>query len=392
MKNLLILGSTGSIGTQTLDLVRESGGRLRPVGLAAARQGELLLAQALEFRPAFLALADPVQAEALRPRLPPGTTLFSGPEAALELIAAARYDLCVHGMVGAAGLAPSEAVLAQGRDLALANKESLVLAGDELIELARRTGARLLPVDSEHAALFQCLGGLDARGVRRLILTASGGPLRDRDPSELASVTPEQALAHPNWRMGPRITVGSATLMNKALEVIEAHHLFGVSPEQIEVVIHRQSVVHSLVEFVDGSVLAQMGPPDMRQPIHAALYHPERVPNRLRGFDLGLFRNLTFEAPDPRLFPALELGFRCVREGGDSGAVLNAADEIAVAAFLAGRLPFPEIARIDRQVLERPRPAPQPGLQARLASDAAARQVAGELVAERALGAAESTR
>ena len=390
MKNLLILGSTGSIGTQTLDLVRESGGRLRLVGLAALRQGDALLTQVQEFRPAFVALADPAAAQRLRPALPPGTTLFFGPEATLELIAAADFELCVHGMVGAAGLAPSQAVLAKGADLALANKESLVLAGDELIELARRTGARLLPVDSEHAALFQCLGGLDARGVRRLILTASGGPLRDRNPDELGAVTPAEALAHPNWSMGPRITIGSATLMNKALEVIEAHHLFGVAAEQIEVVIHRQSVVHSLVEFVDGSVLAQMGPPDMRLPIHAALYHPERVPNRLRGFDLALFRELTFEAPDPRRFPALELGYRCVREGGDAGAVLNAADEVVVAAFLEGRLPFPEIARIDRLVLERPRPAPGPGIAARLASDAAARRIAGELVLERGRASAPS--
>jgi 1-deoxy-D-xylulose-5-phosphate reductoisomerase len=383
MKSLLILGSTGSIGTQTLELVRASQGRLGVVGLAAGRQVELLAAQANEFRPRFVALADPGGAEQLTRALPRGTQLFTGPEAVEELIAAADFELCVHGMVGAAGLAPSAAVLRRGKALALANKESLVMAGAALMELARSSGASLLPVDSEHAALFQCLGGLEARGVRRLLLTASGGPLRDRPLTDFERITPREALSHPNWNMGPRISVGSATLMNKALEVIEAQHLFGVSSEQIEVVIHRQSIVHSLVEFVDGSVLAQMGPPDMRLPIHAALYHPERVPSQLRGFDLKAFRELTFEAPDPKRFPALQLGYRCLDLGGDAGAVLNAADEVAVEAFLAGRLPFSAIAEINRAVLEAPRPRTVPSVAAALHSDRTARLVAERLIAER---------
>jgi 1-deoxy-D-xylulose-5-phosphate reductoisomerase len=383
MKSLLILGSTGSIGTQTLELVRASQGRLRVAGLAAGRQAQLLADQAAEFRPRFVALADPDAAADLPRRLPAGTTLLSGPGAVEELIAAAEYDVCVHGMVGAAGLGPSEAVLRRGKSLALANKESLVMAGAALMELARRTGAALLPVDSEHAALFQCLGGLEARGVRRLLLTASGGPLRDRPLADFPHITPQEALAHPNWNMGPRITVGSATLMNKALEVIEAQHLFGVRGDQIEVVIHRQSIVHSLVEFVDGSVMAQLGPPDMRLPIHAALYHPERVPNQLRGFDLKAFRELTFEAPDPARFPALELGYRCLASGGDAGAVLNAADEVSVAAFLAGQLPFNAIAEVNRAVLEAPRPPSSASVQGALESDRAARLLALRLVAER---------
>lgn len=388
MKSLLILGSTGSIGTQTLELVRASQGRLGVVGLAAGRQVELLAAQAEEFRPRFVALADPSGAEQLSRALPRGTHVFCGPQAVEELIAAAEFELCVHGMVGAAGLAPSEAVLRRGKSLALANKESLVMAGAALMELARSSGANLLPVDSEHAALFQCLGGLEARGVRRLLLTASGGPLRDRPLADFEHITPREALNHPNWNMGPRISVGSATLMNKALEVIEAQHLFGVSSEQIEVVIHRQSIVHSLVEFVDGSVLAQMGPPDMRLPIHAALYHPERVQSQLRGFDLKAFRELTFEAPDPQRFPALELGYRCLELGGDAGAVLNAADEVAVEAFLAGRLPFNAIAEVNRLVLEGPRPRTVPSVAAALESDRTARLVAERLIAERQRAAA----
>lgn len=352
MRRLLVLGSSGSIGTQTLDLVRADRSRLEVVGLGAARSADSLLRQILEFRPRFAALVDPEAAERIRPDLPEGTTLFAGPQATLELIEAADFDTAVHGIVGAAGLLPSAAVLRRGKTLALANKESLVLAGASLMELARTHGAALIPVDSEHSAILQCLQGEPLDRVRRVLLTASGGPLRDLPLARFGEVTPEQALAHPNWEMGPRISIGSATLMNKALEVIEAHHLYGLEADRIEVVVHRQSVVHSMVEFIDGSVIAQCGPPDMRGPIHYAIHHPERAPAGLVGFDLDLFRNLTFEAVDRERFPALELGYRCVREGGASGCLLNAADEVAVEAFLEGRARFSDIVDVAGGVLD----------------------------------------
>ena len=368
MKSLLVLGCTGSIGTQTLDVVRAARGAFRIEGLAAANSWERVLAQALEFRPRFVALSSPAAAEELRARLPADTVVLSGPQALEELASEADYHTAVHGVVGARGLTASVRVLERGRTLALANKESLVIAGAHLIELAARHGGEILPVDSELCALHQCLRGEMAGGrpvrskVRRVILTASGGPFRDTPPAELVAATPEMALQHPNWAMGPRITVGSATLMNKALEVLEAHHLFGLDPAQIHVVLHRQSVVHSLVELIDGSVLAQMGPPDMRGPLHYCLHHPERAPSDLRGFDLELFQRLTFEPVDPRRFPALELGFRCVEEGADAGCVLNAADEVAVEAFLARRIRLPDIHAVNTRVLGR-----RPGLAASVA-------------------------
>lgn len=379
MKRLLVLGSTGSIGRQTLELLQSDRDRFQVVGLAARSSAAELLEQARRFRPKFVALVSPRAAESIADQLPEGTTLFRGPEALLELIAAADFDLAVHGVVGAAGILPSAEVLRRGKTLALANKESLVAAGAELLELSRRHGAEILPVDSEHCAIQQCLRGEDLGRVRRILLTASGGPFRDLDAAALDNVGPRDALRHPNWDMGPRITVGSATLMNKALEVIEAHHLFGLEPERIDVVIHRQSVVHSLVEFVDGSVVAQMGPPDMRGPIHYALHHPDRYPADLRGFDLSVFRQLTFEAPDRERFPALDLGYRCLREGGDAGCVLNAADEVAVEAFLAGAIGYRDIAALASSVLDE-RPPAVASLEGILASDARARDLARDAV------------
>lgn len=352
VKSLLLLGSTGSIGRQTLDLVRSSSGAYRVTGLAAGSSWEAVLAQVREFRPAFVGLSDAAAAERLRPLLPPGTTLRGGPEAAELLCLEAEYDLAVHGITGAAGVRPSQRILERGKPLALANKESLVVAGEALLALARERGVQVLPIDSEHSAIFQCLGNESLGKVRRILLTASGGAFRDRPLAELERATPAEALQHPNWSMGPRITIGSATLMNKALEVIETHHLFGLEAERIEVVLHRQSVVHSMVEFVDGSVLAQMGPPDMRGPIQFALSWPERRPSDLVGFDFSVFRNLTFEPVDPARFPCLGLGYRCVQEGGDAGAALNAADEEAVQAFRNGRIGFQDIHRVCRSVLD----------------------------------------
>lgn len=381
MKSLLLLGSTGSIGSQTLELVREDAGGLCVRGLAAHSSWRVLLEQAREFRPQFVAVGDPAAAERLAAELPAGVGLRVGPGAAEELARELDYDLCVHGMVGAAGLRPSVAVLERGKILALANKESMVVAGAGLMALCDEHGGSIIPVDSEHSAIYQCLRGEEISRVRRILLTASGGPFREYEPESLEAVTPKMALDHPNWTMGPRITVGSATLMNKALEVIEVHHLFGVERERIEVVIHPQSVVHSMVEFVDGSVLAQMGPPDMRGPIHYALHHPQRAPSGLKGFDYELFSELTFQRPDPTRFPALDLGFRCVEEGADAGSVLNAADEVAVDAFLEGRIRFTHINRVNTAVLGR-RPGLHGSVDELLEADRLARDLArGEISA-----------
>ncbi len=376
MKKLISLGSTGSIGTQTLDLVRAAPDLYQLVGLCAHSDWKALADQVKEFRPAVVGMADEEAADRLREVLPKEVALLCGIDAAEELAEQADYDLCVHGVVGAAGVKPSERVLRRGKTLALANKESLVVAGAYLMELSRSNDAPILPVDSEHAAIYQCLQGEDRKSVRKILLTASGGALRDRPLDELKSVQPKDALRHPTWTMGQRITIDSATLMNKALEIIEAHHLYDLTADQVEVVIHRQSVVHSMVEFHDGSVIAQMSPPDMRGPIQFALNHPHRVENpSFRGFDLELYRELTFSAPDLERYPALELGYRCIRQGGDSGAVLNASDEVAVAAFLAQEIGFQDIARINRSVLDSPRsPVPaQASSTALLSSDADAR-------------------
>ena len=379
MRSLLLLGSTGSIGRQTLDLLRAEPGLHEVVGLAARRSTDLLADQVAEFRPRFVAVTDEEAAARLAPRLPSVTKLFSGPRALETIAREAEYDVAVHGVVGAAGLLASVAVLERGRILALANKESLVMAGAKLVALARERGGEIVPVDSEHCAILQCLRGERVDRVRRVILTASGGPFRASTPDEIRCATPAMALRHPNWNMGPRITVGSATLMNKALEVIELHHLFGLERARIDVVIHPQSLVHSMVEFVDGSVIAQMGPPDMRGPIHYALNHPDRARSSLRGFDLDLFRTLTFEAPDPARFPALELGYRCLEEGSDSGSVLNAADEVAVEAFLNLEIALHDIPRINRLVLDR-RPGLDGTVEDLLRADTLARSWAREEV------------
>jgi 1-deoxy-D-xylulose-5-phosphate reductoisomerase len=385
MRSLILLGSTGSIGRQTLDLLRAEPGLHRVVGLAAGKSFDLLRSQIEEFRPAFVALADPEAAAALAKDLPRSTKLFSGPSALEEIALEADYDVAVHGVVGAAGLIPSVRVLERGRILALANKESLVMAGEKLVRLAKERGGEIVPVDSEHSAIHQCLRGERVDRVRRVILTASGGPFRSSSPEEIRRATPEMALRHPNWSMGPRITVGSATLMNKALEVIELHHLFGLDRDRIEIVIHPQSLVHSMVEFVDGSVIAQMGPPDMRGPIHYALHHPDRAPSNLAGFSLDQFQKLTFEAPDPARFPALELGYRCLAEGSDSGSVLNAADEVAVAAFLNLEIALHDIPSVNSRVLDR-RPGLDRTVEDLLEADRLARGFAREVVRSLAAG------
>jgi 1-deoxy-D-xylulose-5-phosphate reductoisomerase len=379
-KRTLILGSTGSIGQQTLDLVREPGSGVLVAGLAARGSWKDVAKQVDEFRPALVSLTDPEAASELKRVIPAGTKVFSGPDATLELIEAADFEIAIHGIVGAAGLAPTLAVLDRGKTLGLANKESLVIAGELVMELAAERGAQILPVDSEHSAVFQCLRGENPQRIRRVHLTASGGPFRTKSAAEIAAATPAEALAHPNWDMGPRVTVGSATLMNKALEVIELHHLFALSRAQIHVAVHPQSIVHSMVEFVDGSVMAQLGPPDMRGPIHYALHHPDRGTSSLEGFSFELFQSLTFEAPDLERFPALELGFRCVDEGGATGAILNAADEVAVQAFLDGAISLPEIPSICRSALDAGKGQDGSSLDGLLLADAFARNHARDAV------------
>ncbi len=365
-RRVVILGATGTVGIQTLRILVQAESPLQVVGLSAHERADELgeLAEGCPGARTFLS-SDPEQCEEL-----------------LAYLRGGDYEICLNAVVGAAGLPFSEAVLAAGRDLALANKESLVLAGELLTRLARATGAAILPVDSEHAAIHQCLAGADPTAVRRLYLTASGGALRDLPLHELAAVSPARALDNPNWDMGPRITIDSATMMNKALEVIEACHLFHVPAEQVRVLVHRQSVIHSMVEFVDGSMMAQLNPPDMAGPILYALHYPDRLPAPLQGFDPQLFATLTLEEPDPERFPALALGFEAVRRGGVAGAVLNAADEVAVEAFLSGQLRFLEITELCAAVMRSiPEGFACDTMDDILAADAWARKQANEALA-----------
>ncbi|MDJ0975098.1 MAG: 1-deoxy-D-xylulose-5-phosphate reductoisomerase [Planctomycetota bacterium] len=346
-RGVLLLGATGSIGTAAFDVLRAHADRFHVTGLAARRQGPLLLERARALNAPVIVLTDPEAAEALRADLVPGDPeLRVGDDAVLDLVRDPATAIVLQGTSGAAGLPASLAAVKAGKRLALANKESMVVAGPLLRTEAARTGAEIVPVDSEHSAVAQCLAGGRVSEVRRLILTASGGPFRGWPADALEGVTRDDALAHPTWDMGPRITVDSATLMNKALEVIEARWLFDIEPDRIEVVVHPQSIVHSMVEFVDGSVLAQTGPPDMRTPIRYALAWPERLPAEAPRFRLEDYAKLTFEAPDRATFPALDLGFEAARRGGTAGAALNAADEMAVERFLDGALPFTGIAPV----------------------------------------------
>ncbi|HUG72772.1 MAG TPA: 1-deoxy-D-xylulose-5-phosphate reductoisomerase [Steroidobacteraceae bacterium] len=347
-----VLGSTGSIGESTLDVLRRHPDRYRALALLARRNVQQLVEQAREFRPDYAAIADPGLAEELRTQLQRqglATRVLAGPDAASALAVLPEVQCVVAAIVGVAGLPSTLAAAGAGKRLLIANKEALVVAGPLVLAAARRSGAVIIPVDSEHNAIFQCLPaagclGEPPPGVRRILLTASGGPFRDWSAAALENVTPEQACAHPVWNMGRKISVDSATLMNKGLELIEAVQLFGLPPERIEVVIHRQSVVHSLVEYVDGSMLAQLGSPDMRTPIAHALAWPERIASGVQFLDLLRVARLDFEAPDTGRFPCLRLGMEAARAGGDMPAVLNGANEVAVGAFLAGRLDFGGIA------------------------------------------------
>jgi 1-deoxy-D-xylulose-5-phosphate reductoisomerase len=378
MRKLVILGSTGSIGVQALDVVARSDD-LEVVGLAAAGRWERLLAQAQEFGVPRVSLTDEAAAARAQASWPRGEVL-AGPEGILQLVAESQADLVLNGLVGSAGLAPTVAALAEGIDVALANKESLVVGGELVMQLAEATGASVVPVDSEHSALFQLLRKEPPGTIERLVLTASGGPFRGMSRDELAAVSAQDALAHPTWEMGGKITIDSATLMNKGLEVIEAHHLFGVPYERIGVVVHRESIVHALVDLNDGASLAHMGYPDMRVPISFALHHPDRADVPVERLDLARVGRLSFEPPDLDTFSCLELAREAAVAGGTAPCVLNAANEVAVHAFLGGRLRFLDIPAVIERALESCAAGPVRSFEDLYEADAEARAAARSLV------------
>lgn len=383
MKQIAVLGSTGSIGTQVLDVVRRLPDRLKVVSLAANRNVELVAEQVREFRPSVVSVGSREDADRLRELLGSknGLEIVSGEEGLSAAATVPEANVTVVAVAGTVGLAPTMEAISAGKDIALASKEVLVAAGSIVTRLVREKGVRLLPIDSEHSAIFQCLQGEDWSKIRRLMLTASGGSFANWPLDAIETATVEQALAHPTWTMGRKITIDSATLMNKVLEVIEAHWLFGVDASRIEVVIHPQSIVHSMVEFEDGSVMAQMGIPDMRLPIQYALLYPERVNTDLPRLDV-ICRELTFKAPDPERYPALELAYRAIRDGGTMPAVMNAANEAAAALFLEGKIGFTGIQQIVRQVMDRHTPEKTPTLDRILESDTWARRTVEQLVEE----------
>ena len=375
MKKIVILGSTGSIGRQAMEIVAMQDD-LEVVGVSVNSNWREAVIQARESGARTVAVADPGAAAEAETEF--DGTVLAGESSARALIEVCEPDMVLNGIVGAAGLGPTIATLNAGIDLALANKESLVIGGDLVTELARGTGSRILPVDSEHSAIFQLLDGESRDAVERIVLTASGGPFRGRD--DLASVTVEEALDHPTWKMGGRITIDSASLMNKGFEMIEAHHLFAVGYEKIDVVIHPQSIVHSLVDLVDGATLAHLGYPDMRVPIAFALAWPERIETPVERLDLAEVGKLDFEAPDPGTFRCLELARQAGLAGGISPCVLNASDEVAVQAFLDGRIGFPDIAALIERVLDDVGTGPARDFRELFAIDEAARERTEELV------------
>lgn len=382
VKKISILGSTGSIGENTLDVVARNRSQFQVVSLASRSDAEGIIRQAKEFRPEMVALFDEEAASNVENALSgSGISVLSGTEGILEASTIQQADTVVSAIVGAAGVMPTFAAVEAGKDIALANKEALVAAGSIIINEAHRTGARILPVDSEHSAVFQAIMGQDADGVQRLILTASGGPFFKKSFGFLDKVTPEMALDHPRWNMGPKVTIDSATMMNKGLEVIEAHWLFGVPVERIEVVVHPQSIVHSMVEFIDGSTLAQMGIADMRLPIAFALGYPERMSLPFEPLDLTAEGKLEFYKPDMEFFPCLELAYKALKKSGGAPAVMNAANEVAVEAFLNGELHFTGIEQVIAHVMETTPEVQDRNLAEILRGDSLARTAARDYIA-----------
>lgn len=375
MKKIAILGSTGSIGTQALDILEQYPQEYEITALTANENIDLLEKQALRFRPAKLGVVNTVQADVLRRRLPPEIEILSGKQALTEIASEPDIDIVLLSVVGISGLEAALAALESGNDVALANKETLVAGGQLVMDAARRSGARLLPIDSEHSAIFQCIQGTRPEHVRKILLTASGGPFRGYNTKLLQQVSVSDALKHPRWNMGKKVTIDSATLMNKGLEVIEAKWLFSLEHGQIEVVIHPQSIIHSMVEFVDGSVIAQMGMPDMRLPILYAFTWPERFATNLPTVDFIKLGSLTFEKPDTTLFPCLELAFEALKAGGTMPAVLNAANEVAVQKFLEEAIPFTRIPAMIERAMRAHKVIPAPSLCDILAADEETRRL-----------------
>ncbi len=381
MKQIVLLGSTGSIGDSTLDIVAKFPDRFSILGLAARHSDEKLEKQVRSFHPKYVALADPAAARRLRARLnDPAVQVLDGPDGVTEVASLPESDLVISAIVGGAGLVPTMAAIQAGRRVALANKEPMVMAGQLMQAEAHRQGVPVFPVDSEHSAIFQSLAGHRREDVRRIILTASGGPFWDCTKEYMETVTPEQALKHPNWDMGAKITVDSATLMNKGLEVIEARWLFDCPPAQLDVVVHRESIIHSLVEYRDGSVIAQLGLPDMRTPISYAMDYPRRVPLDSPALDLWKYGKLTFYQPDPVRFPCLQLAYEALAHGGTCPAILNAANEVAVEAFLHHGLPFGRIANVIDRTVQCADVQPLTSLEDALEADRWARDKAAEFI------------
>lgn len=380
MTRVALLGSTGSIGTQTIDVVQSLGDDYQVVALAAGRNVELLAEQIQTVRPQLVSVADEAGRAKLRELVGPDLPIEVGDAGLVAVATVTDADLVVSAVTGASGLRPLVAALEAGKRVAPANKEPLVVAGSVITKLAKQQGLPLVPIDSEHSAIYQCLRGEPREAVQRLVLTASGGPFRGRRRAELERVTVADALRHPTWSMGSKITIDSATMMNKGLEVIEARWLFDLPADRIDVVVHPQSIIHSMVEYVDGSVLAQMDYPDMRTPIQFALTYPARVVSPRRRLDLPEVGQLTFEAPDFDAFPCLRLAYQAAAAGGSLPCVMNAANEVAVARFLEGRLPFLGIARVVETVMEQHTTLPDPSLEALFDADCEARAAASKVV------------
>ncbi len=386
MKNISLLGSTGSIGNNVLEVVRKFPDKYKILGLAAGRNLDLLCQQIREFQPELVSVIDEEHADKLRLLLKdisPVPAIVWGVSGSEEVAAMENCSMTISAIVGAAGLLPTLAAIEAGKDIGLANKETLVMAGQIVMEQVRRKQVNMLPVDSEHSAIFQALHAGKKKDIHKIILTASGGPFHGKERHVLENVTRSQALAHPNWSMGEKISIDSATLINKGLEVIEAKWLFDIEPDEIEVVVHPQSIVHSLVEYHDGSIMAHLGIPDMRIPIAYALSYPDRLPLKLDRLDLGQCAKLEFVEPDYKNFPALRLAFDVLREGGTAPAILNAANEVAVAAFLEEKIAFLDIAAIVSDTLKKISMLSTYSLNDVLNADGQARKVAGELVASR---------
>ena len=380
-RGLAILGSTGSIGTQALDVVRAQPGRFRVEVLTAGRNADLLIEQALEFKPNAVAIADETQGQKVRDALfDHDIKAYAGQDAIAQLVEMDGVDIVLTALVGFAGLRPTMNAIAAGKHIALANKETLVVAGEIVMAAAKEKGIDILPVDSEHSAIFQCLAGEFHNPIEKLILTASGGPFRGRDRNSLADVTKAQALKHPNWDMGAKITIDSASLMNKGLEVIEARWLFDVKSQDIDVVVHPQSIVHSCVQFQDGSIKAQLGLPDMKLPIQYALGYPQRLQNDFPRFNFAAYPSLTFEAPDKATFRNLQLAYDALEAGGSAPCILNAANEVAVASFLNNEVGFLEMSDVLEHALDSVAHVAKPELEELFELDKAARQAAADRI------------